>query len=284
MQHRVSAVYLREFGFLEGNQWKITTMVKSEMAKMREVNKIWIGAKSVDSVTVELNEFDLHGLRPDIKRLLEEGFGIIETKWPKITEEVNTGKVSDETQAYINHFISSLLIRSKRFREMISHHIAQLYARQFLTDMGIWLDKKEVEALVDIIMGVPVEQRLNHACVLVWHHLASKLATFHSVYIKDYQNSGWSTSDDPVVLQNNFATNSILSINTELYFPLSKDWLVYMYHGNATMAMNPLNGVKNGTFLEGNEWIRYIYSEMCMWHADDLIFFPSQFKLSDKLR
>jgi hypothetical protein len=275
-QHRVSAVYLREFGFKEGEQWKITTLEKKKRELMQRIGKRWVGEKSIDSVTTAPNEFDLKGADPDLRRLLEENFSKIETDYAKLVAEVNSGSLRDETAAKIAHFIASLLIRSKRFREVIDRILSLSNAGTFLEHMCVLMEPNTTQALVAKVMAIPIEHRLNHACVLVWHQLSIKLASFEMVVMKDYDNSGWSTSDEPVILQNNFTSNSILSIDTELWFPLSKDYCLFMYHKNSPHRQHPLRKHPHGTFIQAGEWERHVFSEFVFERAREYVFFSSR--------
>lgn len=282
-QHRVSAVYLREFGFEEDGKWKVTTLEKHKRELMQRIGERWIDDKYITGLTVVTNEFDLNGADPDLRRLLEENFSKIETDYPKIIAEINGGNLSDETAAKIAHFIASLLIRSKRFREIIDRILRLPNARTFLEHMCVLLDPKDVELLVDKVEAVAIEHRLNHACVLVWHQLSIKLSSFEMVVMKDYDNSGWSTSDEPVILNHNFTSDSILSIDTELFFPLSKDYCLFMYHKNSQHRQHPLRKHPHGTFIQAGEWERHVFSEFVFNMANEFVFFSSRFGFRERM-
>lgn len=275
-QHRVSAVYLKEFGFREDEQWKITTLEKEKRELMQRIGKRWVGEKSIDSVTTAPNEFDLNGAHPDLRRLLEENFSKIESDYPKLVAEINSGALMDETASKIAHFIASLLIRSKQFREVINRILHLSNASTFLEHMCVLMEPNTVQALVAKVMDIPIEHRLNHACILVWHQLSIKLASFEMVIMKDYDNSGWSTSDEPVILQHNFTRNSILSIDTELWFPLSKDYCLFMYHKKSRYRQHPLRKYPHGTFIQAGEWERHVFSELVFECAREYVFFSSR--------
>src|SRR5690606_11725022 len=122
-QHRISAVYMRHFGFLKGDQWKITALDKSKKEHMFKIGRRWTSEKSIDSVTVVTNLFDLNGADPSLRRMLEENFGLIETDYPKFIGELHSGFLSEETKAKIIHFMGSLLIRQHGFREVVNRII-----------------------------------------------------------------------------------------------------------------------------------------------------------------
>jgi hypothetical protein len=102
----------------------------------------------------------------------------------------------------------------------------------------------------------------------------NKLSYFDYVIIREYSNLGWITSDNPVVLKNNISANSIFSINTELYFPLSRDYCVFFSHPNANTKDSVLRSFKNKTMIDSTEEIQKMSYEKIRTNAEKLIFFP----------
>lgn len=280
-QHRISAVYLRQFGFQKkSGQWKITAFEKSKKKHMLEIGRRWTSEKSIDSVTVATNEFDLNGVDPSLRRMLENEFGKIETTYPQIIAELHRGALTEETVAKLTHFIASLVIRQYSVRQVIDTIIRGQNSRQFLENMCMWFKADRV-ALVALVEATPIDNRLNHACVLAWSHISLTLATFNVVIMKDYDNSGWQTCDEPVLLTYNYTANSILSVDTELFFPLSKDFCLFMYHPKSKYRTHPLRDQPDKTFFQAGKWERHVVSEFAFAFARDYVFFPTEFSFSE---
>ena len=283
-QHRVPEVYLKEFGYLDGDQWMITTAEKHKAELMRGVGKRWVGAKSIGSVTTINNEFDLGNVLPQDTKRLEEFFWNFENRYLKVVEELNNQRLSDDTLGDLTDFIASVLIRSRRFRDMLAYYLEQPNARAFLNTMCMWMDPKEREERVSNIEAFNLPDRLNHTCYAVWHHLAKRLGSFHAVVLKDLDNSGWMTSDNPVVLRRFQARGgSLLGRDTELYFPITKDWCLFLHDPKCLFPMNPMRLLEDRSFVQAHEWVRYVIGEYIWENADELVFFSSRFKFSEPI-
>jgi hypothetical protein len=116
---------------------------------------------------------------------------------------------------------------------------------------------------------------------MVMDHIMNKLSHFDYVIVREYANRGWITSDNPVVLNNNISENSIFSINTELYFPLSKEYCIFFSHPNANKKYNILRSYKSRTIIDATEEIQEMIYEKIRINADKLIFFP--LKIDEKI-
>jgi hypothetical protein len=281
-QHRVSEVYLKQFGYQNNKHWKISTAELSKRDEMRRVGRLRVSQKSIGSVTIATNEFDLIGLSTSVRRLLEQEFQKLETVYEEILLELNNESIKSTSSTRLNMFIASLLIRSRRFREMVNYHIRQPHSNKFLRDMCIGLDPEYVNELVQIIEAVPIENRLNHACVLVWNHLSYILSHFNSVFIKDYE-TGWQTSDDPVVMRNNNYQKEIISVDMELYFPLSRNICLFMYHVKARKNTHPLRTHPDLSFVQADVVMRDIFHQIIFENAHDMTFFPERLNLNEPI-
>ncbi len=131
-QHRVPQVYLKEFGFRDGDQWMITTAEKHNAELMRGVGRRWVGAKSIASVTTAENEFDLGDVFPEEKKLLEQFFWNFENEYGSVVKQLDEQKFTDKSLGKLTDFVASLLIRSRLFRSVLAHHLTQPYAHDFL--------------------------------------------------------------------------------------------------------------------------------------------------------
>lgn len=283
-QHRVPQVYLKEFGFLDGDQWMITTAEKHKAELMRGVGRRWVGAKSIASVTTAENEFDLGDVLPEEKKLLEQFFWNFENEYGSVVKELDEQKFTDESLGKLTDFIAGLLIRSRLFRNLLAHHLTQPYAHDFLNGMCMWMDAKEREERVRAIEAFDLPHRLNHAAYSIWHHLSSRLRAFEGVLLKDLDNSGWMTSDNPVVLRHFQARGgSLLGRSTEVYFPISKNWCLFLHDPKCLYPMNPMRSIPSRSFVQAHEWMRFIVSEYIWENADEVVFFSSRFKIKEPI-
>ena len=274
-QHRVSQVYLKEFGYqTEGGPWKISALETDKFKLMLDLDKLFFTQQNIKSTTAEYNIFDLVDGNPDNVTLLEDLNGKIETWYPTIIKDIKkNSELSEASEDILIQFISNLLCRVEPFRQLIFSHINSNNRLHFLRAMCVFQEDKG-RGFVKILDELSIEAQLNPVCFVVMEHIMNKLSCFDYVILNEYQNRGWITSDNPVILDNNISSNSIFSIDTEVYFPLSKDFCIFFSHPNAKVKNNILRTYRNKSFINATKEIQEMIYEKVRINADKLIFFP----------
>lgn len=273
-QHRISQVYLKEFGYkTSGGQWKISSLEVDKFQLMREKNKLFFSQKSIESVTAVNNIFDL--IDENINSsLFEDLNGKIETWYPQIINDIRTNsRLSEFNEGILIQYISNILCRVESFRQLIRMHMNSNNREYFLRSMCAFQKDKGIMFLTKL-NSLSVEAQINPVCFMVMDHIMNKLFSFNYILIKEYANRGWITSDNPVVLDNNISENSIFSINTELYFPLSKDYCVFFSHSNANRKKSVLRDFRSKSIIDATEEIQEMIYDKIKTNADKFIFFP----------
>lgn len=279
-QHRVPQVYLKEFGYrTKGGQWKISALEKKQFPQMKESNKIFYSQQNIKSVTAEYNIFDLDGGDPNGISGFEDLNGKLENWYPKIIGDLRrNNKLSDNSEGILIQLISNLLCRGEQFRELIDGFLNSESRLRFLQAMCCFLNDKG-DGFINYLNSIPIELQLNPACVVVIDHILNKLSSFDYIILKDFNNRGWITSDNPVVLDNNRELGgSVFSVNTELYLPLSKDLCVFFSHSNAKNKSNQLRAFENKSVVNASQEIREMIYDKVRLNSDKFIFSPSIIK------
>jgi Protein of unknown function (DUF4238) len=274
-QHIIPQVYLREFGYIDtNNQWRISTVDLSTKELIHKYSKPVFCQKSIESITTEKDIFDVPFLLS--KRGFEELNGKIETEYPKLISELgNSSELSPEGTTILIHIVSNLLCRTVHYRELVRLYLNSHNKPYFIK--AIW---KPLEGTADPFISTlekfPDEEQLNMICLIIMNNILYKLSTFRYRILKDFDNRGWITCDNPVVLENAVSQNSIFSINTGIYFPLSKDFCAYLYHRNATIQDSPLRDMGDEVFINTTEETQEMIYERIRQNAVRYIFFPGQ--------
>lgn len=272
-QHIVPQVYLKQFGYLRDKQWKISSLEREKVHIMDKINKLFFSQKSIVSVTAHENIFDLNYELPENVKLLEKLHGRIEDLYLELIEDINTERqLSGRSKAILVQLIPNLISRSYDYREFLNKCLNSKTRDRFLASLTTFHEDKG-DSFIDKLNLLPIEEHLNPVSLIAMEHIMNKLAYFNYAFIKQYNDRYWITSDQPVVLTNCVNPNSIFSIDTELYFPVSRDYLIFMYHPNS-ISDNPLRRLKNESFNNCSEEIQeMIYKEI--WrNAHELVFFP----------
>lgn len=282
-QHRISQVYLKEFGYItEGGQWKISSLEVDKFQLMRKINNLFFAQKSIESVTADNNIFDLIE-EDNNSTLFEDLNGKIETWYPQIINNIkSSSKLSEFDEGILIQFIPNLLCRVDTFRQLIKMHLNSNNREYFLKSMCAF-QKDNGITFIKKINSLSIEAQINPTCFLVMDHIMNKLSYFDYVIVREYANRGWITSDNPVVLNNNISENSIFSIDTELYFPLSKEYCVFFSNPNANIKNNILRMHKNKSLIDATEEIQDLIYEKIGINAEKLIFFPTKIEEKSKL-
>lgn len=283
-QHRVSQVYLKEFGYqTESGQWKISALETDKFKLMHNLDKLFFSQKSIESVTAEYNIFDVIDENPNNRTLFEDANGKIETLYPTIINELKKNSIlSEDSVGALIQYIPNLLCRVESFRQLILSHINSNNRLPFLRAMCT-LHEDKGNGYIKILDKLPIEAQLNPVCFVVMEHIMNKLSYFDYVILGEYQNRGWVTSDNPVVLDNNISSNTIFSIDTEVYFPLSKDFCIFFSHPNAKVKNNILRTYRNKSFINATEEIQEMIYKKVRMNADKLIFLPLEMNKYESL-
>jgi len=261
----------------------ITTIDLTQQMHMQKVGRRYMGPKSIDSLTTEMNVFDMTGLPPDILKFLEEKFGEVESPYEVNVKRISQGQFTDDDHQYLAAFIGSLLVRSDKFRTMMAYILKESDVSESLRAMGKHSDPADVEALIAIVNGLEVRNRMNPALGMAWEYVQHKMLAMKCVFIRSYADRGWLTTDNPVVLKHNISRRSLLTRDTDVYFPLTPEVCVYMYNPEAEFAFNPLRGYEHGAFLQSDEWIHWTIQEIIADNVGSYIFQHTKVKFSEEL-
>ncbi len=269
-QHRISQVYLRQFGYKDknGKKWLSVWEIGSE----------YTDNKSIKSFSAEKNIFDLPFVNPNERRKFEELNGDIETYYPIIIEDLNVKqKLTEKSKGYLISFIVNLLCRSKSFREQINTFLQTDQRDYLLTEITVYHSDRGNQ-LRKSLEKIKINDQLNIILFSAWYYLCKKLTSsnFDYVILKDFSNRGWVTSDNPVVIKKNINDQTLLSKETEIYFPISPNYLFYLDH----MDYNKSNSlrVNNQELAQSSEELHAKIQDLIWKNAEKFFIFPIEIK------
>lgn len=246
-QHRIPEVYLKQFGFQDDNgKWWVST---SKLGEKFTANK------SIKSFTKELNIFDLPVQDIKLKRLFENYTSEIETYYPRIILAIkNNEKLSERELLILYQLMISIFCRTERFMEMIYQFLSSGKREYFLSEVTYYFEEHEKTLIIDNLKKYDIHLQVNFILFAVCIYFARKLTSsdFDFVILKGRPEKGWFTTDNPVVLLNSINRETLLSKETEIYFPLSKDYCLYIDHSDYNRS-NILRGTNGEEVAETNE-------------------------------
>lgn len=239
-QHRIPKVYLRLWSFkARGNADTLCVLKKGDPVAH---------LKSVKKFTAERNLFDTTIHEEGFERYFDEKCNIVETNYTKLLTALASDTYDGQSRIYLGEFVSNLFVRQRKTFEFLISIIDKEHLRaKFLNEIAV-LEPKQNSPLIKAVYEEvaidnehTIESRVSAIILQGWKHYNSVVQRFNHVILKAPQERIWFTSDNPVITTN-FGKNAFLmGAETEIYFALSKEYLVYM-------------------FLEGKETYKAIHS------------------------
>lgn len=265
-QHKIPIVYLNQFGYLYQQQSFISVWKIGENFTRR---------KSIESFNKEVNIFDLPLKDIIEKRLLETLNGQLETFYPRIINDLYLQeKLSSISEGILVQIIPNFLCRSDIFRNFVNEVLESNERMMLLNEICTFHDlekKKKFESYINL-----ERDKIDTNVILsfIMEHLMVLLSRWNYIIIKDFSDRGWLTSDTPILLENNLDDTYIFPIETEIYFPLSRHYLVYLYHDNSNNKSNDLRKLGNKVIIQSDEELHKKLCDKIWRNAFEYVIFP----------
>jgi len=234
-QHRLSQVYLKKFGFEQDGEW-IVSVMKLGSGKTKNVK--------ISEFTAEENIFDLPFKDFELRRHFENLSSKLETDYPRLINNLNNQKqLTPKDKDLLNHFVPNMLCRTSHFRFFIDLLIEDMETRKkLLNEITIFQeDNGQTEFLLDILKP---ETHLNIVVGTLMNHLVYVFAHFKKIILKSPKGYGWLTSDNPVYMDFQNKGEWIIPIEAEVYFPLSKEYCLFLFNEQSELNSNTLRNLK----------------------------------------
>ena len=233
-QHRISQVYLKQFGYEKSGEW---------MLSVYEVGKKVTSNVKIIEFTKRVNIFDLPFEEPELKRHFENKSQEIENRYPRIISNIhNQKRISLKDNDILNHFVANILCRSEPFRSFVQLLLKTPETRtKFINEITMFSD--DYSELTELLSIFSIENQINIAIGDLMNHLVHIFRSFKKIIIKDYDSKGWQTSDNPVFIDKQGHYEWIIPIESEIYVPLSKNYCLFMFHPKSELNTNPLRNL-----------------------------------------
>lgn len=233
-QHRLSQVYLKKFGYQEDEEWMVSIM---ELGKGKTENV------KISEFTAEENVFDLPFKDFELRRHFETLSGRLESDYNRLINNIeNQKKLTPKDKDLLNHFVPNILCRTTHFRFFIKGLIDNIDTRKkLLNEITIFKkDDGQTEFLLDILKP---EAHLNIVVGTLMNHMVHVFSHFKKVILKSPKGYGWLTSDNPIYIDFQEKHEWIIPIESELYFPLSREYCIFLFHQESELKSNPLRNL-----------------------------------------
>jgi len=234
-QHQIPQVYLRHFGFK-----KDETSKKNDCITVLNPTKGHSEIVDIIDFTVKTNIYDMPFVDDKHKRHFENESNRVENEYNKIINNCTYAfQINPKDETYLEAFVAGMICRSIFNRDLFIDRLKNTTTRdKFINEITLFTDdKKELETLLS---QVPLEHHINIVLGHLMEHLCHMFLFFNKIILKSPKGYSWSTSDNPVVIDRKELYDWTIPSEAELYFPLSKDFCLFMYHKKNNKSDNPL--------------------------------------------
>jgi len=233
-QHRLPQVYLKPFGYRHQKKWYISVLDKYKgHTEQMPISEFTAGPNIFDYELLEI---------PDERRHFEKLCARIEAKYSHVLKSIRKGQYSQDEHITVCEFMATLVARSEQMRDFFSSLSTDYRTRQKFFDEITFLNE-EVRSDLDLIKaGLSNHEAMKPIATVAGEYLAKCLTLFEYVILKAPAAEGkkWFTSDNPVIIHETRNFGSIISAESEIYFPISKDYCFFFYHSQSEIRDHPL--------------------------------------------
>ena len=234
-QHRISRIYLKSWSFTKDNI-ELLTVFDLILFAIEEV--------PVDKFTTTINEFDLPSKHPIERRHYETTAAKVEGWYPMVLNTIrNQKRLTERHEDILRHFVSLLYCRSEVIREEFDFFLRYPSARDKFINEITQLQQKGDNPAEDILLALQVvkkEKRLALITGIITNHYARVFRSFSAVILGSKGCMSWLTTDLPVVIDKQENFNYLICWDSEVYFPLSPEYCLFLFHPKSSLNSNPL--------------------------------------------
>lgn len=153
-QHRVSQVYLKQFGFLKEGEWHISVWRKF-------IHHTDI--KPIRTFLTEINVFDLPFEDFKDRRHFENTSNIIEREYPKIINSLlYQHKLLPKHRYLLCHYAANLICRTNPYRQFFNRLLYNATTRnKFLEEITMFKEPEELVNLKNLLNNLHKDFQLN---------------------------------------------------------------------------------------------------------------------------
>ncbi len=237
-QHRISKVYWKHFAFDKLNER--TNKIEGHVCYLNLGNNDPVlKTIPIKEFTTETNLFDTSITDPVHFRYFEELNGKLETHYNNIINALaKNGGLSGKRVDHLAGFAANLFVRQEAIREDFLIPVLRDDGTRRKLFNEITMLKNDANRKLTLAVFEEIEKDnpqindyLNAISGEIWYHLYQIFRKFTHVFLKAPKDKYWFSTDNPVYVDNRDSIEAwMIAPQAEIYFPLSKDYLLFMYN------------------------------------------------------
>lgn len=268
-QHRISQIYLKQFGYKKDDEWYISVWHKSD----NHTDNL-----QVKNFTKETNVFDLPYEDIELRRHFENiSSKELESRYEMVIKSIQNQKnLNSRNKSILFHFVANLICRALPHRDFLNTLLLNADTREIFLEEITTFEEKSLPVLKEALSTLKPEYQFNMVLGQIMNYLAQVFKTFNCVILKDHDNKGWFTSDNPINIDKQGNFSYIIPPEAEIYFPLSKDFYLFIFNEESEIKTNPLRKLRNNKINEIDETTHKILCDKVTWNESRYLIFPTE--------
>jgi len=268
-QHRISQIYLKQFGYQKDDEWYISVWHKSD----NHTDNL-----QVKNFTKETNVFDLPYEDIELRRHFENiSSKELESRYEMVIKSIHNQKnLNTRNKSILFHFVANLICRALPHRDFLNTLLLNADTREIFLEEITTFEEKSLPVLKEALSTLKSEYQLNMVLGQIMNYLAQVFKTFNCVILKDHENKGWFTSDNPINIDKQGNFSYIIPPEAEIYFPLSKDYYLFIFNEESEIKTNPLRKLRKNKINEIDEATHKMLCDKVTWNENRYLIFPTE--------
>jgi len=272
-QHRIPRTYLKRWSFIKDGVPCVTVFDRLAN-QVRDI--------SVSDFTVTVNEFDLPSDDPVERRHYETTASLVEGMFDMVIDTLdNQKRLTEKHEDILRHFVSLTHCRAEIVREEYAFLLEDPDVRtKFIREITLLKRDHEPEEILLALTGVPPDKKLQLVTGIMTNHFVSVLRSFSAVILESQGDAKWLTTDLPVVIDKQGNYDWLIGWDTEVYFPLSPKYCVFLFHPKSERNANPLRDAKPNRIHKTNDELVSEINHRLLADAFKHLVLPQEYKES----
>lgn len=235
-QHRLSQIYLKQFGYKSNGRWYISVWYKGD-----NHTDILL----ISDFTNETNVFDMPFYEEELKRFFEDFSNQhLENHYEKIVKSIANNNFIPKLKNLLFAFVANIICRSIPHRDFFNTLLLDTQTRQIFLQEITKFEEDEYSKWKAALKELEPEYQFNVVVLQIMMYLTKVFETFDCVILKAPEDKGWFTSDNPVVIDKQENFSYLIPPEAEIYFPLSKDYCLFMFSEQSEIKNNALRKLR----------------------------------------
>ena len=119
---------------------------------------------------------------------------------------------------------------------------------------------------------------INRALLFFQEYLLRRIAHYEIVILKSQDGKPWFTTDNPIVLENRTQKFEFMTKESEVYFPLNSQYLIYLHFKDSDDKTNELRNLESNVIHVVNDEQNFDLQQKIMQNAHEYVIIDGEFR------